>query len=94
MIHVERRGFEPPRFEPPEPKIDTNSEQWRHECEVRMLENMEVGKRVRWLSDIEKKRGDAAVDRIMKSMSRWCLQEIADEAEAIKRERELAGILR
>ena len=70
------------------------SEEWRHACEVRALEKMDVDRRLRLLNDIRKARGEAALDRIMKSMSRWCLQEIADEAEAIQRERELAGILR
>ena len=85
-------AFDPPaRFQPP--KKDTYSEQWRHECEVRYLENLDVVARMRLLEGIRDKRSHAAYERILKDMSDWCLQEIADERRARMREADLLSII-
>lgn len=37
--------------------INTNSEEWRHECEVRAVANMPLQKRREFLADVQEKRG-------------------------------------
>ena len=86
--------FDPPPVDEPPAKVDTSSEQYRHECEVRYVEGMEVGARIRLLAEIRQRRGDAAVDRIMADLSKWCLQEITDELAIIEQERKLMEMMR
>lgn len=47
----------------------TYTEQYRHECEVRMIVNMKFkSDRVRYLEGVEKARGKIAADRLRKSV--------------------------
>ena len=47
----------------------TYTEQYRHECEVRMIVNMKFkSDRVRYLEGVEKARGKIAADRLRKSI--------------------------
>jgi hypothetical protein len=47
--------------------IDTSSEEYRHQCEVRYILQWRTADRnvaVNYLSDVRRKRGDAAADRL------------------------------
>ncbi len=47
--------------------IDTNSEEYRHQCEVRYVLQWRTADRnvaMNYISDVRRKRGDAAADRL------------------------------
>jgi hypothetical protein len=46
-------------------KLDTYSEEWRHQCEVRYVARMTPNDRGNYFSDVRKHRKDAAVDKLM-----------------------------
>jgi hypothetical protein len=45
-------------------KIDTSSESYRHECEVRHILKMDKQQRDEYLAGVEKKRGSAARNKL------------------------------
>lgn len=50
-------------------KLDTSSEAWRHECEVKMVASMpDKVYRMHYLAGVRRHRGDAAVERIKASL--------------------------
>jgi hypothetical protein len=90
-------AFDPPPPEPPPaPRLshEERQEQYRHECEMRLIEHLDVGKRIAYLDGRRKARGQTVVDRIMADMHPWCRQEITDELAHRQHEAQLTKILR
>ncbi len=50
-------------------KIDTNSEEWRHKCEVRAVANMPLQKRREFLALVQEKRGLDARLRLQEGLT-------------------------
>lgn len=50
-------------------EVDSASEAWRHESEARAIADLRtLGERRAWLEAIEKRRGQAAADRLRQTM--------------------------
>lgn len=57
--------------------VDTYSEEWRHECEVRAVASMFEVSRIAYLKDVEKRRGEKAAEVLRNA--------VLDELERIRR---------
>jgi hypothetical protein len=65
-----------------EPNIErgpTWEENWRHSCEMRVIEAMSHERRKTFLAGVAQKRGDAALEKIIRSLSPTALRELAEE---------------
>lgn len=50
-------------------QVDSCSEEWRHVCEARAINNLPtLAERRAWLEDLEAKRGKERVDRLRDTM--------------------------
>lgn len=63
----------------PDP-LYTFSDEYRHLCEVRAVTKMESVARIKYLTDVKTKRGEPALDRIVKSLDPSTLKDIEQTA--------------
>ena len=49
--------------------MNTNNEEWRHDCEVRWVASMPLQRRREYLADVEEKRGINARFKLQQGLS-------------------------
>jgi len=61
------------------PRGTSWSEQFRHECEMRVIVAMQPERRKLFLAGVIAKRGEAAAQRIVRSLPTLALRQLAEE---------------